>query len=179
MIQAQGFINLEKVISQLEIEPDMTVADFGAGHGFFTVAFSKIVGSSGQVFAIDILPSALEAVKSRARLEGFFNIKTIHANLEKPNGSTLQNEICDFVFVANVLFQVTSKPVLLNEAHRIVKPNGRLATVEWKPYTSVGPQKEYRLTEEELKQIILTCGFSEVKQIDAGSHHYGFIFKKI
>ena len=178
MIQAQGFINLEKVISQLEIEPNMTVADFGAGHGFFTVAFGKKVGPSGQVFAVDVLPSALEAVKSRARLEGLFNIKTIHANLEKPNGSTLQSESCDFVFVANVLFQVSGKPALLNEARRILKPNGRLAVIEWKPYTSVGPQKEYRLTEEELRQMILICGFNEVKQIDSGSHHYGFIFSK-
>ncbi len=178
MAQEQGFLNLEKVIFQLEIEPNTTVADFGAGHGFFSVAFGKIVGPSGQVFAVDILPSALEAITSRARLEGLFNIKTIHANLEKPNGSTLPDESCDLVFVANVLFQVPDKPVLLNEARRILKSDGRLAVIEWKPYTSVGPQKEYRLTEEELRQIILTGGFSEIKNIDAGSHHYGFIFNK-
>ena len=179
MIQEQGFINLEKVISQLEIEPNMTVADFGAGHGFFSVAFGKKVGPSGQVFSLDILPLALEAVKSKTRLEGLFNIKAIHANLEKSNGSTLQNESCDFVFVANILFQVSGKLALLGEAHRILKSDGRLAIIEWKPYTSVGPQKEYRLTEEELRQIILAGGFNEIKKIDAGSHHYGFIFKKI
>lgn len=178
MIQEQEFINLEKIIAQLEIEPNATIADFGAGHGFFAVAFGKIVGPSGQVFAVDVLPQALEAVKSKARLEGLFNVKIIHANLEKPNGSTLENESCDFVFVANVLFQVPNKPALLSEARRILKANGRLAVIEWKPYTSVGPQKEYRLTEEELKQIILENGFNEIKKINAGSHHYGFIFNK-
>ncbi|MDO8676210.1 MAG: methyltransferase domain-containing protein [Candidatus Azambacteria bacterium] len=178
MINEPDFINLEKVISQLEIKPNMTVADFGAGHGFFTIAFGKIVAPSGQVFAVDVLPQALEAVKSKARLEGLFNIKTIHANLEKPNGSTLKDESCDFVFIANVLFQVPDKLTLLNEARRILKPDGRLTVVEWKPYTSLGPKKEYRLTEEDLRQMILAVGFNEIKTINAGSHHYGFIFNK-
>mgnify|MGYP001579234737 CR=1 FL=1 len=178
MVEAQGFINLEKIVSQLEIEPNMTVADFGAGHGFFAVAFGKIVGPSGQVFAVDILSSALEAVKSKARLEGLFNIKTVHVNLEKPNGSTLPDESCDFVFIANVLFQVPDKPALFSEARRILKSGGRLAVVEWKPYVSIGPQKEYRLAEAELKQMILASGLNEIKTIDAGSHHYGFVFSK-
>ncbi|MBI2635489.1 MAG: class I SAM-dependent methyltransferase [Parcubacteria group bacterium] len=173
------FLNVDKVINQFDIESNAIIADFGAGHGFFTIAFGKIAAPSGQVFAVDVLPQALEAVKSKARLEGLFNIKTIHANLEKPNGSTLEGESCDFVFIANVLFQVPDKPMLLNEARRILKPDGRLAVIEWKPFTSVGPKKEYRLTEEDLRQIILAAGFNEIKTIDAGSHHYGFIFKKI
>ena len=172
------FLNVDKVIDQFDIKPNATIADFGAGHGFFAVAFSKIVGPSGQVFAIDVLPQALEAIKSRARLEGIFNIKIIHANLEKSNGSALENESCDFVFVANVLFQVPDKSALLNEARRILKASGSLAVIEWKPYTSVGPPKNYRMTEEELRQMILTGGFNEIKKIDAGSHHYGFVFQK-
>ena len=169
------FINVDKIISQLNVAEDSTVADFGSGHGFFSVAFAKKVGHSGQVFAIDVLPQAIEAVRSRARLEGLLNIKTINANLEKPNGSTLPNESCDFVFIANVLFQVSDKAVLINEARRVLKPGGRLAVVEWKAFIGLGPQKQLRIPEEELKQIILSKGFEGPKNIDAGSHHYGFV----
>lgn len=174
----ESFLNLEKIIDQLDIEEDMVIADFGAGHGFFSVAFAKKIGPSGQVFAVDVLPQAIEAIRSRAKLEGFLNIKTIHGNLEKTNGSTLPDSACDMVFIANVLFQVPDKQILIKEAHRILKSGGRLIIIEWKPYTPLGPKKEHRLREEDIKQIILPLGFSEFKSIDAGSHHYGFIFIK-
>ena len=178
MAEFPGFINTEKIISQLEIAPNMTVADLGAGHGFFTVAFAKKVGSSGQVYAVDVLPEALEAIRSRAKLEGLFNIKPVRGNLEKPGGSTLRDESCDMVMVANVLFQVGNKVALINEVKRILKPGGHFVIIEWRPYTGLGPKKEHRLTEEESKQLILSLGFSEPNAVDAGSHHYGFIFKK-
>jgi len=173
-----GFINIEKIVGQLDVKPNMEIADFGAGHGFFSIAFAKKVGSSGQVFAIDVLPSALEAIRSRAKLEGFFNIKLIRGDLEKIKGSMLPDESCDMVFIANMLFQVPDKPELINEAYRVLKKEGELAIIEWKPYIALGPQKERRLSDEELKQLVASKGFSELKPIDAGSHHYGFIFKK-
>lgn len=174
----QSFINVEKVISQLDVKSDMTIADFGAGHGFFSIAFAKKVGPSGLVFSIDILPQALEAIRSKAKLEGLFNIKIVRGNLEKPGGSTLENESCDLVFIASVLFQAQNKPSLINEAHRVLKKGGGLAVIEWKPYIPLGPQKERRLSEEELKQLMAANNFGDPKPIDVGSHHYGFVFKK-
>ena len=175
----KGFLNVEKIVGQFDIKQNMTIADFGAGHGFFSVAFAKKVGPSGQVFAIDILSQTLEAIRSKAKLEGLFNIKIIRGDLEKPNGSTLGDASCDMVFIANVLFQVTDKSGLINEAYRVLKKNGELVVVEWKPYIALGPQKEYRLSEEELKQLVISKGFSEPKPINAGSHHYGFVFIKL
>ena len=172
------FLNVEKITDQLDVAPNEVIADFGSGYGFFAVAFAKRGGPSGQIFAIDVLPTALEAVRSQAKIEGLFNIKIIHGNLEKPNGSTLSDESCNMVFIANVLFQVPDKPSLIDEAKRILKAGGRLAIIEWKPYIALGPKKESRMSETELKQLVLSKGFSEVKNIDAGSHHYGFLFKK-
>ena len=177
-MNGQGFLNIEKIVGQLGIEPNESIADFGAGHGFFSIAFAEKVGPSGQVFAIDVLQSALEAIKSQAKLLGFFNIKIIRGNLEKIGGSMLPNESCGLVFIANALFQMPDKSTLLNETKRVLKPNGRLAVIEWKPYIALGPAKESRLSETELKQLISSFGFSELKTIDAGSHHYGFLFKK-
>ena len=172
------FLNVEKITSELNIVPNEIVADFGAGHGFFTIAFAKRVGPSGQVFAIDVLSTALESIRSQAKIEGLFNIKIIWGNLEKPNGSTLPAGICDAVIITNVLFQVPNKPSLIEEAKRVLKDNGRLGVIEWKPYIAVGPLKTSRMPEAELKQLIVSKGFSEIGSINAGTHHYGFVFKK-
>ena len=174
----QGFLNVEKIVDQLDVRPNMVIADFGAGHGFFSVAFAKKIGSSGQVFAVDILQSALEAIRSNARIEGLFNVKLVNGDLEKVGGSTLPNDSCDMVFIANMLFQVPDKSELLGEAFRVLKKGGELAIVEWKPYIALGPQKEQRLSEEEVKTLVLSGGFNEPRSIDAGSHHYGLIFQK-
>lgn len=174
----RGFLNVEKIVGQLDIRPNMAIADFGAGHGFFSIAFAKKAGSSGQVFAVDILPSALEAIRSQSKLDGLFNIKLVVGDLEKAGGSSLADESCDLVFLANALFQISNKSLLINEAHRILKKGGKLAVIEWKPYIALGPQKENRLSEEELKQLVVSVGFAELKSVDAGSHHYGLIFQK-
>ena len=172
------FLNVEKIVDQLDIAPNETIADFGAGHGFFAIAFAKKAGPSGQVFAIDILKTALESIRSQAKIEGLFNIKIIWGNLEKPGGSTLPAESCDLVLIANVLFQLSDKSLLIEEAKRVLKSGGRLTIIEWKPYIAIGPQRESRLSEVELKQLVLSRGFSEFKTIDVGSHHYGFVFKE-
>lgn len=174
----QGFINIDKIVDQLDITSNMAIADFGSGQGFFAITFAKKIGPSGQVFAIDIIPSALEATRSRTKLEGLFNIKLIRGNLEKPNGSTLPSESCDMAFIANVLFQVSDKSILIGEARRILKTGGHLAIIEWRPLIALGPQQEFRLLPEELEKLVLSWGFSKVKTINAGSHHYGFVFQK-
>ncbi len=177
-MESGEFLNVGKITDELNIAPNETIADFGAGHGFFTVAFAKKVGPSGQIFAIDVLPTALESIRSQAKIEGLFNIKIIWGNLEKQSGSTLPAGICDAVMIANILFQAPDKSAVLTEAKRVLKEGGRLIVIEWKPYIAVGPKKESRMSEAELKQLVLSKGFSEIKAVDAGSHHYGFIFKK-
>ncbi|HAX38835.1 TPA: hypothetical protein DCX62_01035 [Candidatus Azambacteria bacterium] len=178
MADEKWFLNVGQIVEQLGIKPNMVIADFGAGHGFFSIAFAKKVGHSGQIFAVDILQSALDAIKSQAKLEGLFNIKLVKGNLEKAGGSALADESCDMVFIANLMFQAPNKKELITEAWRILKNGGELAIVEWKPYTELGPRKENRLSEEELKQLVAPEGFAELKSINAGSHHYGLVFIK-
>ena len=99
-----GFINPEKVLSQLNIPLGITVADFGCGHGYFTLPVAKIVGEKGRVLAIDVQEEALEAVKSQAQLQGILNIEAIGGNLEILGGSKVESETADMVLLHNVLY---------------------------------------------------------------------------
>lgn len=174
-----GFINPGAVISQLEIKEGMKVADLGCGHGYFSIPLAKMVGETGRVFAVDVLEDSLANVKSKAESEGLRNIETIHANLEKENGSGLPNAECDFVVLANILYQSQKKPEIIKEAVRILKSRGKLVIVDWKADDlTIGPREGWRIKPEEVTEMAKKAGALFLQNFQTGNFHYGLIFVK-
>ncbi len=173
-----GFVQPEKVIDQLSIGPKMVVANFGCGHGYFTILTAKLVGPEGKIFAIDILKEALEAVGMRAKMENLANIEYVRANLEKLGSSKIGDGAVDMVIMANVLFQSQQKANILGEAKRILKSGGLAVVIDWDPSKSaMGPAESgWRLSREEMQKMVEADSFKLEKDIDAGFFHYGMIF---
>jgi len=175
------FINPEKLIEQVDIRPGMKVADFGCGSGFYTIASAKRVGGKGEVYAIDIQKEMLRHVASRAETEHLLNVEIIWADLEIPNTTHLKEESIDLVIISNILFQAENKKNVVVEAWRILKPEGRVLVVEWKPTegTSIaGPPSKHRISPEACKELFLGAGFKFEKELDAGKEHYALVFAK-
>lgn len=172
------FVDPSVVVSQLPVTPGQKVADFGCGSGYFSFEFSKRVGSEGKVFSFDILPSALEAVASRAKTLGLSNIDTRRANLEKEGGSGLPPESVDWVVLKDMLFQNQHKELILDEAARVLKSGGHALIMEWNPNESmVGPEKELRISPEEMQKLISAAGLRVEREIEVGGFHYAFLAK--
>lgn len=173
----RGILNPQEIVDNLEIEENSIIADFGCGHGYFAFALSKKVGEGGKIFALDILPEALEAVNSRMKIEGVKNIITRRCDLEKERGSQLADESCDLVWMANLLFQTEDDKTVVREAKRVLKSGGRVVCIDWLPDVSLGPQGK-RVKPEEVKKLFLDQGFSFEKDLLIDNYHFGFIFKK-
>ena len=62
-------LQINRVMDILGIVPKKSVADIGAGSGWFTVRAAKRVGADGQVYAVDINPEAVQHISERARKE--------------------------------------------------------------------------------------------------------------
>lgn len=173
------FLDPNEIIAQLDVQSGSVVADFGCGPGYFSLPFAKAVGDDGKIYALDVLPQALEAVASKAKNSGINNIIASRVNVEKANGSKLENESVDWVIMKDVLFQNKKREVMVTEAQRILKSGGKIIVIEWNQNNlSIGPEKELRIPVSELKKLFTDQKFSLEKDIEAGDFHYAFVVVK-
>lgn len=176
---ADGFLDPDRVVEELKIAPGMKIADFGCGTGYLAFGMAKKTGPEGKVYAIDVLPSALESIRSQAKLRGIYNIESIRANLEELGSSKLPDQSCDMVVMANILLQTKKKSEVVSEANRILKPGGAMVFLEWRPDAKIGPPSQgYSISAESIKKIVKGPGLALEREFEAGSHHYGLIFRK-
>lgn len=166
----------EKLLTECNIGDDHNVADFGCGPGIFSIPIAQM--TEGTVYCFDVLESALEAVNSRAQIIGLNNIVTERLNLEKENGSGLDEGAVGHVIMRKILLQNENKAALFAESFRILSVGGNLLVVGWGVDAVQGFGMEKKLAPEEVEKLAEEAGFTQKKSIDAGKYHYAFIFTK-
>ena len=173
------FLNPENIIEKLEILPGMKVAHFGCGTGYFTFPFGRKVGAEGTVYALDVLAEKVEALRSQAKMLGMENIVAKRANLEKKEGSGLEDGSVDWVVIVNMLYQNDKKNRVIIEAGRILKKGGHILLIDWKNTNgSIGPQMETRVSPQEIIKIARKNELGISKEIEVSNFHFGMILTK-
>ena len=120
-----SFMNLSRRLQRSGIRAGQTVLDFGCGSGHFTTAAARMVGDSAKVYALDVHPLAIEAVKRKAAKEGLANVTTILSDRD----TRLPDESVDVVLLYRTFHLVDDKQGLLDELHRVLKPDCILSVV--------------------------------------------------
>jgi len=166
----------DETLIKLGLHEGDVMADIGCGIGYFTIPASKIVGDSGNIFAMDISPEMLQDVGIKIKSNTISNIEII---LTEENDLKLEDNKITFAFISTVLHEADEKENFLNEIKRIISPKGRIAIVEWQKINSeFGPPIEHRLDKVDLIKILDTVGFSDISTIDIGENFYGLIAQK-
>lgn len=147
----------ELVMDALRIAENATVADVGAGSGFFTVRLARRVGPNGVVYAEDIQPPMLESIKRRVSREGLNNVVT---RLGTETDTNLPKGALDAVLVVDVYQEVAdeaSRIRLLRHLADTLKPHGRIGIVNYKPGKG-GPGPESRLDRAVVEAEVRAAG---------------------
>lgn len=174
------FSDPKKNLEQFDIAPGMRVADFGAGIGFYTFICARSVGPTGVVYALDIQKDLLVTLKRESEKSHLFNIEIIWSDFESDQVGKLKEKIVERGIVANVLFQVKNKDRFAREIARVVRPGGKILVIDWTDsFGGIGPEKSEVFLKGECKKLFERNGFELEKNILAGMHHYGFVFKKV
>jgi predicted methyltransferase len=120
----------DQIMDALKIADGSSVADTGAGAGWFTIRLARRVGPRGTVYAQDVQRQMLEAIRRRVAKEGLENVQTRLGHGSDPN---LPAASLDAVLVVDVYPEVEDRITFLRNLGTSLKPNGRIGVVNYKP----------------------------------------------
>lgn len=174
------FLNPKEILEKVGLIEGMKVADLGCGNlGYFIIPAAKIVGKTGTAYAVDILKTALESVRSRAKLDGLTNLETVWANLEDPATIKIPAGSLDVVFLKNVLFQNKKHKEIIGGAVKFLKKGGKMLIVDWKKIgIPFGPPVEIRVDKENIKATASALNLKLVEETGFGEYFWGLIYQK-
>jgi ubiquinone/menaquinone biosynthesis C-methylase UbiE len=144
-----------RVIEALALGPGQSVADIGAGTGYFTVRLAKSPAAP-KVFAVDIEESMVDYVRQRAAKEGLENVVVVHASADRAN----LPEPVDLVLVVDTYHHIPNRSAYFRELGKSIKPGGRLAIIDFRKDSPEGPPVEFRFTPEEITSELTKAGFT-------------------
>jgi ubiquinone/menaquinone biosynthesis C-methylase UbiE len=135
----------EEIMDALKIAEGSVVADLGAGGGWFTVKLARRVGSHGLVYAEDIQPLMIEAIKRKVQRENLSNVRTV---LGTTKDSRLPRGL-DAVLIVGAYHEMEDPVTLLQNAADSLKPQGLIGVVDFLPGAGgPGPDPDQRVDQE-------------------------------
>ena len=117
----------EQVMELAGVKRGMSVADVGAGQGYYTVRLAKMVGPKGRVLAEDILPDVRDELSDRVQRERLDNVAVKLGTADDP---TLPRQSFDRVFLVHMYHEVQSPYAFLWHLREGVKPDGLVIVVD-------------------------------------------------
>ena len=163
----------DEILDALHLERTARVADIGAGTGYFSVRIAKRV-PEGKVFAVDIEPDMLRYLGERKHREHLMVLEPVQASVESAN----LPEPVDLVLVVDTYHHIGNRIAYFAKARESLRPNGRLAIVDFKADAPEGPLPEQRVTPEKVTEELAAAGYSLVASHTFLPRQYFLVFQR-
>ena len=165
-----------EVVAALALAPGATVADVGAGTGYFSRHLSRAVGATGTVLAADTEPALVEHLRRRAEKEGLANLVPI---LASPDNPRLPAGTVDVVLIVDTWHHIDDRVSYARRLATALRSGGRVAIVDWhKRELPVGPPLDHKLAREQVIAEMTQAGYRLASEPDLLPWQYVLVFTR-
>jgi SAM-dependent methyltransferase len=167
-------LQIERVMDVLNIQPGKSVADIGAGSGFFSVRAAKRVGDRGKVYAVEINQNFINYINDRARRENFSNIQTVLGAEDNPN---LPANSVDAVLILNTYHEIAQPIRLMKNLLPALKKDALVGIIDRN-----GTGDDHGIDKEKVIEEARTAGYELAGDHDFVKYErmdYFVVFRKI
>jgi SAM-dependent methyltransferase len=144
----------EQLVGLLGIKPGMTVADIGAGSGYYVVRLSPIVGPGGRVIAEDVVPEYLQGLRRRVQDLGLHNVVIVSGEAHDPK---LPANSLDLAILVHMYHEIAQPYALLYNLVPALKPDARVGIVD-----AFAPTAEHGTPLSLLRCELQAVGYREI-----------------
>jgi len=151
----------DRVIDALHLDPHATVADVGAGTGYFTIRLARRVA---KVLATDLQPEMLDLLRANVARAHLANVEAVHAG---EHDAALPAHCCDLVLLVDVYHELSDPTAVMAGIRRALTDHGRLVLVEYRGEDPEVPIKpEHKMTLPQIKTELGALGFAFVDSLE-------------
>jgi predicted methyltransferase len=167
----------DDIVAALSLTPGMSVADIGAGTGYFSKRLSAAVGPDGAVFVVEVEANLVAHLRDRAEKEKTPNVVPVLASSDNPR---LPAASIDLALFVDAFHHVDGRMAYLRSLTRSLKPGARVAIIEWKAgKRPFGPKEEdHKIPPEQVEREMREAGFESVATPDLLPHQYLAMFRR-
>lgn len=115
------------VMARAAIKPGMTIADLGAGEGYYTIRLAQRVGEDGRVLAQDVIPTVRDALAERVARERLANVSV---KLGEPADPKLPEASFDRIFMVHMYHEIERPYEFLWRMRPSLRPDGLVVVVD-------------------------------------------------
>lgn len=165
-----------RLIAYMDIQPDDTIADIGAGSGYHVFKMAPLA-NKGLIYAVDIQPEMLAAMNRKKENTGLSNVKTIKGDIQSVN---LPANSVDKILMVDVYHEFSHPVEMIESIKKALRPDGEIYLIEYRGEDPSVPIKRlHKMTEAQAVKEMKAAGF-ELKENKEGlpwQHCMVFVLK--
>jgi SAM-dependent methyltransferase len=166
----------DRVLDALELKPGMSVADVGAGTGYYSRRIAQRVGRTGTVYAVDVQPEMLKRLEQGLARDGVSNVKPV---LATPADPRLPAQSIDLALMVDVYHELEYPVEVVSAIVAALKPGGRLVLVEFRgddPGVPIKPA--HTMTERQVRSEMAPHRLEWVSTLGTLPWQHVLVFRK-
>jgi len=161
-----------EVIEALRLAPDATVADIGAGTGYFSMRLAHMT-PRGRIFAVDIEPDMVRYLAERARREKLPNVEPV---LAKPDDPRLPVKV-DRVLIVDTYHHIDDRERYFRNLLGDLRAGGEVAIIDFTKQSPIGPPVSARIAPQQVDEEMRRAGYELAASHTFLPHQYFLVFR--